>query len=178
MRSSQKPELTALQFSLAQLYLQAENSEQAEAILQTIIKEKRLEPDGLKARTGLAMLKNQQEDVDAARTLLDEVLAENPQDGQALMLKGRIELQQKQYTEAVATFRSVLKGQPDSAEALTLLAAAHQGNGETELALENLSRAVEVKPENIEARLRLAQFLAASGDIDGSLEQVNAALGG
>ena len=59
---------------------------------------------------------------------------------------------------------------------MTLLAAAHQGNGETELALENLARAVEVKPENIEARLRLAQFLAASGDIDGSLEQVNAAL--
>jgi cytochrome c-type biogenesis protein CcmH/NrfG len=44
----------------------------------------------------------------------------------------------------------VLKDQPDSVETLTLLANAHQANGETELALENLSRAVEIKPDDVQ----------------------------
>ena len=71
---------------------------------------------------------------DEAKTLIEEVLAENPKDAQALQLKGRLAMQDKDYTEAIAAFRSVLKDQPDSAEVLTFLAAAHQANGETELA--------------------------------------------
>ena len=141
-----------------------------------LIDKYRTEPEGLKARTAIAALRAQAGKGDEAMTLLEEVLAENPQDSTALMLKGRLQLQDKQYTDAISTFRSVLKNQPDSAEVMLLLAAAHQANGEKELALENLSRAVQAQPANANARLGLAQYQASSGDMDGALENINAAL--
>ena len=48
-----------------------------------------------------------------AKVLIDEVLKENPKDSSALLLKGRLAMQEKDYADAVAAFRSVLKAQPD-----------------------------------------------------------------
>ena len=170
------PERTKLQFALAQLYLKTEQSDRAEAVYQKVIEEQGLEPDGLTARTAIATLRARQGKLDEAKLLIDEVLKENPKDNNALLLKGRVAMQEKDYTDAVAAFRSVLKDQSDSAEVLTLLAVAHQANGDTELATENLLRAVEVQPDNVMARLRLAAFIAQGGDLDGALVHVNAAL--
>ena len=85
-------------------------------------------------------------------------------------------MQERDYIEAIAVFRTVLKGQPDSMEVLTLLGQAHMANGEIELARENFFRAVEAKPDDVLARLRLASLLAQDGDLESSLGQVNAAL--
>ena len=85
--SKAKPELTTLQFSLAQLYLQSEQFDKAETIYQGIIDKQGLEPDGLTARTGLAALRVQQGEISQAQTLLQEVLTENPKDSKALLLR-------------------------------------------------------------------------------------------
>ncbi len=85
--------------------------------------------------------------------LLKQVLDENPRDNGALLLKGRLAAYHKDYVDAINDFRSVLKDQPDNAEVLQLLAAAHLANNEKALALDTLRRGVESNPGK--ARLRL-----------------------
>lgn len=171
-----KPELPDLVFLQAALYVESDQAGKAEDLYRGLIGKFGVEPEGLRARTSIATLRANEGKNDEAVKLLDEVLAENAQDKDALMLKGRLQLRGKQFTEAITTFRSLLKDQPDSAEVMMLLASAHQGNGEPALASELLSRAVQAEPANVKAKLALAQSLAASGDYDNALLQTDAAL--
>jgi tetratricopeptide (TPR) repeat protein len=173
---ARQPDMTELVFMQAALYMEAKQNDKAEALLQGLVKKYDVEPEGLRARVAIAGMRARAGKTDAAMKQLDEVLAENARDKDALMLKGRLQLQEKHYTDAVSTFRSVLKDQPDLAEALILLAAAHEGNGEKALAKENLARAVEAAPADIKARLAFAQLLAADGSLDDAMEQADAAL--
>ncbi len=170
------PDMAELQFALARLYAEAGQADKVEAVYRALIDKYGTEPHGLEARTAIAAMRANAGKSEEAKSLLEQVLKENPQDSGALMLKGRMQLQEKQYTDAIVTFRSILKDQPDSADVMVLLAAAHQANGEKELALENLSRAVQAQPANINARISLARFQASSGNLDDALENVNAAL--
>lgn len=172
----QQPEMGALTLALARLYEKEEDYNKAEAVYQDMIKRLGDEPDGISAKTRLASLALNQGRKEEARALIEEVLAKNSEDNNALYMDGRISLMDKDYPAAISSFRAVLKGQPDSVEALTLLASAHQANGEPQLARENLVRAVEADPENKAARLRLGTYLAEAREFDDALRHVDMVL--
>jgi tetratricopeptide (TPR) repeat protein len=165
-----------LQFALASLYLKTEQADKAEKLLSDVIDKHGVELDGLKARAAIAAMKFQAGDLPAATSYIEEVLEENPKDNAALLLKGRIAIKDKNYTEAVTALRSVLKDLPDSVEVFTLLATAYQASGEHELAEESLRQAVDAKQGDVDARMRLAAYLAGNDDYDGAMEQIDTAL--
>lgn len=171
---TQKPDMTELQLSLVQQYLASEQNDKAKQVLEGIIAKQGTEPAGLKARVALAQLLAG-EDMDNKRVpaLIKEVLDENPRDNAALLLKGKLAANHKDYIEAINDFRSVIKDQPDNAEVLRLLAGAHLANNEKELALDTLKRGIENSSNNSELRLFLAQVLAQDGDIDAGIEQLD-----
>lgn len=174
---AQKPELTDLQFGLVQLYLGGKQTDEATKVLEKLIQDQGIEPAGLRARATLAQLiATEDPESERVQTLIDEVLKENPRDNDALLLKGKLAAQRKDYVEAINDFRSVLKDQPNSAEVLRLLASAHLANGEPELARDTLARAVEANPDNASLRLMQARLLVQDKDIDAALAQIEEVL--
>jgi tetratricopeptide (TPR) repeat protein len=173
----QHPDMAELQMSLSQLYFETQQNDAGQAVLESVIKSQGVEPLGLRARVVLAtVLARADMNNERSAVLLQEVLNENPRDNDALALKGRLALNNKNYTDAINDFRSVLKDQPDNADVLRLLATAHTANGEDVLALDTLKKGVEVNPGNIELHMALAQQLVRNNDIDGGLKQLDAVL--
>jgi tetratricopeptide (TPR) repeat protein len=172
-----KPELVDLQFGLANLYLAEGKKNEARRVLNGVIEEHGLDPAGLRARVALAQL-IAAEDPESKRvgTLVEDVLKENPLDNDALLLRGRLAARTGDYAQAIGDFRTVLKDQPNSPVALRLLAAAHLGNEEPELARDTLRQGIENNPGNVELHLALAQLMVRENDFDAALEQVDAVL--
>ncbi|MFZ5619796.1 MAG: tetratricopeptide repeat protein [Pseudomonadota bacterium] len=170
---ARKPELSDLRLGLAQLYEHDKKLEDAQQVYADMIAHYGDEPAGLQARNRLATHAAAAGDMDRARKLVEEVLAKNPKDGDALVMKGRMDMENKDYDAAVASFRTVLKDQPDSVPVLHLLAEAQLRKGDTELAGDNLRRAVEVAPQNVSARVKYARFLIARKELVRALEQID-----
>lgn len=167
------PKDSVPRFGLANLHEQRKEAEKAERIYLDIIALDERAPDALKAKNRLALLALTQGGEDKAVTLVDEILAENPQDNQALLLRGRIALSRNDAQGAIASFRSVLKDQPDSVEVLGLLATAHLLDGKPALAQESLERAVAVKPSDFAPRKNLVEFFVRQKNLQAALEKAD-----
>jgi predicted Zn-dependent protease len=152
-----------LKLAQAQFYSQGKEDAQAEAVYQQVIAEAALAPAGITARNRLAVLRIQQKDIAGAEKLLAEVLAKNPRDNDALILRGNLALAQQDPKAAIVDLRAVLRDQPNATGVMRALARAHLANGEPALAEETMRRAVDANPKDAGARLDLAQLLAQMG---------------
>jgi len=170
------PEAYKLHFGLARLYEQTGAIDKVTQVYKEIIDADGDGKGGLQAKVKLADLLFRQGQRGEASRLIEEVLKENPGDNAALIGKGKLALLRNDTEGAITAFRTVLRDQPKSIEAYTLLASAHFQKKEPALAKENLSKAVEMNPTSTRARLALAQFLARSGDTDGALKRINEAI--
>jgi len=175
----QQPEIYRFQFALAGFYQHTGDTGKVKSVYRNIIDKNRLGPDGLKARTRLALILIQMDDADskvAGEKLLEEVLKENPGDNDALLLRGRLALNRQDATTAIADFRTVARDQPDSPMTLKLLAEAHLQNREPELARDSLEKAVRLRPSDNEIRLSLARILLQENQTDQAIEHLSAVL--
>lgn len=168
-----KPKDTVLRFGLVNLYRASDRASDARRVLQDIIDLDKLAPASLVARDQLAADWLSQGKVAQARALVAEVLAANPRDGAALLMRGRMLLADGKANDAIIDLRAAAKDQPGSPEVVSLLAAAHRKAGEPQLAREVLTDAVKFKPDNAELRLLLAadmadakEYQAANNEID------------
>jgi tetratricopeptide (TPR) repeat protein len=152
-----------LRLAQAQFYSQGKEDSQAETAYLQVIAEADLAPAGITARNRLAVLKIQKKDIAGAEKLLAEVLAKNPRDNDALILRGNLALAQEDPKAAIVDLRAVLRDQPNATGVMRALARAHLANGEPALAEETMRRAVETNPKDYGARLDLAQLLAQMG---------------
>lgn len=173
IRASAPEKATALRFGLAKVHEELGEAEQAESVYRALMADSESKPDGLKATTLLAELLAKRGRAEDARGLVQTVLAETPQDHSALSLQGRLALARRDAQEAIASFRALLKDQPDSVEVLTLLAEAHLLDGKPALAQEQLEKAVALKPEEYRLRKQLVEFLVAQKNLPLALDKIN-----
>lgn len=173
----QNPEDSDLQFGLSNLY-KAKDINKSIEVLQTIVDQNPYgAPEGLKAKSLIAVINMQQKNVDEAGKLAEEVLQENPKDVNSLTVRGSIALLKNDPDKAIADFRAILNGDPASTKHLRLLAHAHNANGEIELAREALEKAVESLPqENPSLRSELAEVLLKLGKPELAIEQIEMVL--
>jgi tetratricopeptide (TPR) repeat protein len=152
-----------LKFALARFYVGSHQPDRAEQIYRQVIDAEKLDAAGIAARDRLASLRAQRNDIKGTEELVAEVLAKSPRDTDALILRGDIELANKDPKSAIADLRSVLRDQPNSVGVLRTLARAHLANGEPAIAEETMRRALETSPKDALLRLDLAQLLAQIG---------------
>ncbi|HEY5759141.1 MAG TPA: tetratricopeptide repeat protein [Steroidobacter sp.] len=152
-----------MQLALARFYESQRKTDDAQRVYGEVIKAQETRPDGLIARNRLAALLLAKQDVKGATVLVEEVLAENPRDNDALNLRGNMSLSRGDAPAAIADLRSVLRDQPSSAPVQRALARAHLLNKEPALAEETLRSAVQSNPNDKALRSELAQFLTQSG---------------
>ncbi len=152
-----------LKFLLAQFYEQGHEDPKAAAVYKGIIDAAELDAPGITARNRWAVMRLREGDVPGGEKLIAEVLAKNPRDNDALILRGNLELAQKDPKSAIVDLRSVLRDQPNSIGVMRALARAHLANGEPALAEETMRRALDANPKDPSVREDLAELLVNLG---------------
>jgi tetratricopeptide (TPR) repeat protein len=152
-----------LQFEEAEFDEKGREFASAESVYRRVIAAAAFATPGITARNRLAALKAEQNDLRGAQALVAEVLANNPRDDDALILRGNVALAQKDPKTAIADLRAVLRDQPNALGVMRSLARAHIANGEPVLAEEILRRALEANPKDTALQLDLAQLEADLG---------------
>ncbi|NJD05937.1 MAG: tetratricopeptide repeat protein [Methylococcaceae bacterium] len=162
-----------LNVALASLLQRKGNSGQAEQVLREFLAKAENRPEADKTRLVLAELLARNRRGEESDALIAEVLAKQPNDTQALLLKGKLELSRKLPAQAVATFQTLVDQQPNSTEALTMLANAQLANQETGKVQETLERAIRTAPRDFAVRRNLVDFLARQKNLSQALTQTN-----
>ena len=98
-----------------------------------------------------------------ARALVEEILADDPTNVDALKLRAGWFIAEDKPGDAIVDLRAALDQSPRDAAILTLMAAAHERDGSLDLAGERLAMAVEVSGAAADTSLRYAQFLMRQG---------------
>lgn len=98
-----------------------------------------------------------------ARALVEEVLAEDAAQVEALKMRAAWLVEDDKPGDAIVALRTALDQSPRDPEILTLMAAAHERDGSMDLAGERLAKAVEVSGGRAAESLRYAQFLINQG---------------
>ena len=146
-------------FLLGELYEKDGKSEQAISVYQDIIAEDELQSNGLQARIKIALLALRAGDRDKAAALVDEVLTQDTNNENGLLLRASFQLADQEFDDAVVNLRTVLRDNPDSIKALTLLGEAYDATGSGELALESYARAFQLSPGNAVVANKLGKSL-------------------
>jgi WD40 repeat protein/tetratricopeptide (TPR) repeat protein len=97
----------------------------------------------------------------AEATEMDRRLAADPDDAEALVHRGWLFAQQKQWPAAIADLGRRLRLRPDDADACWLLAEAYEGMGNLAGALAVFNRRLERAPEDRDARFHRGLFALA-----------------
>ena len=100
-----------------------------------------------------------------ARARIEEVLAEDASNVEALKMRAGWLIEEDRPGEAIVDLRAALGQAPRDASILTLMAAAHERDGSLDLAGERLALAVEVSGAAPAESLRYAQFLLRQGRV-------------
>ncbi len=170
------PHSLSLQFLLGAHYEQIQDYQKAREVYEAIVTEEETSGQGLKAEAELARLDVVEQNPQSAQTRLAHVLKENPRQFEALLLKGKLALAQKEGPSAVEVFRIVLKDEPNNSAIQSLLGQAHLLAGEFELAKERLETAVSVNPRQIDAYTALARLSARDGQLEKAQQYLEARL--
>jgi tetratricopeptide (TPR) repeat protein len=145
--------------------LDFEGGQQAEAIaaVEEILKTAQPSDQTRKIKITLAQMLAGTGNAVGARARVEEVLAEDATNVDALKMRAAWLVEEDKPGEAIVDLRTALDQAPRDAAVLTLMAQAHERDGSPELAGERLAMAVEVSNSAPEESLRYARFLMRDG---------------
>jgi predicted Zn-dependent protease len=134
---------------------------QAEAIaeLEDIIATGEPDETTRQVKVSLARMLAMSGDQVAARQRIEEVLAEDPSNVEALKMRASYLIEQDRPDDAILNLRTALDAAPRDPQVMSLLAGAYMRSGSRELAGEMLSLAVEASGNAPDESLRYAAFL-------------------
>ncbi len=135
--------------------------DEAIAEMQAIVKQGGPAEDMAKIKVGLARMQSVAGNQVAARALVEEVLAENSNDVEALKLKAGWLILDDNVGEAITLLRTALGVSPRDASVMTLMAQAYERDGNRDLMREMLASAVEASGRAPAESVRYAQWLMA-----------------
>ena len=155
------------ELSFALVTMQQERGDQvaAERVLRSIIARSGDTPDAVKAKGLLAGMLLLNGDKSAAQRLIDEVLVGDQRNEQGLLLKAGLAIDARQFDQAIADLRTILRDSPNSPRALLMLAKAHELTGAVELAQENYLKAYEAGKPALQFGMAYAEFLLQRGQL-------------
>jgi len=164
--TNEAPENYELQIALGRLYEATEKPEIAMDTYESIVIGAKNSDEGLSARNQIARMLIRDEKVEEGRVYIDEVLAIDSGNVEALMMHGGLALVDGEYRAAINDFRDVLRKEPNQERAHYLLARTHLQAGDRVLAKDAYRRVLEINNENRLATMELAQILFADEQFD------------
>jgi tetratricopeptide (TPR) repeat protein len=156
---------------LGRLYRLNNDLTKAEGEFKTAVK---LQPQSEEAVTTLAYLYN--EEGDATRAV--QVLSSVPDAGRSAKMYSALGYtyeQQKQYKEAINSYRHAIELDRDNLDAIRGLAENLMNDGQTDAALEQYKIISDANPEDAQTYLHMAEIYRKSGKFDLALENLKKA---
>ncbi len=169
------PEEYRLRFALGKLYEAANDMEKARGVYEEILAmsaDDEGSPNALQAKTRLAVVEARAGESEGASVLVEEVLADNPRDQEALKLRGTLSLSGGDAAAAIADYSAALHDDPANADLLRLLARAHVSNGEIELAKDTLLKGIDEQPAALALRADLVNIYSREQELDQAANQL------
>ena len=133
-----KPEIAELRLILAQLYIENKQTEVAEKIYQSLINVNIESKVASSARLQLASLSFSDKDYPKAKVYIDDVLNKDPSNFSALMLRGRMAMQKKDFNQVLDTMTKIIEIQPENKRARVQKAILLEKLGRSDEALQIL----------------------------------------
>lgn len=158
-----KPLAADFKFALAQLDFAEKKGDAATASLEAIIAKGEPTEDVVRAQLLLASMNIQLGQADRAKTLINEVLAGDAKNADALALRANLSLDSGETDSAVADLREALNQRPNSVALLMLLGRAYERQGAVELANDRIAEAVKASNYSSQAALDYIAFLGRRG---------------
>lgn len=162
-----------LRLALAKLQIAQEDITDAKNTYLKIASDFPENEAGVKARTNLANLYMQDDDVTNAEKYINEALQISPNDAEVNYVKAKIDIFNKNYEQAIISLRTVIKDEPENLEAYFLLSAAHEANGESDQAYDVVTMAYENNRANKNALLPIAKYFINNKKLQLAEEAVN-----
>jgi tetratricopeptide (TPR) repeat protein len=155
---------TAAHLTLADYYLGQGRPADAREVLQPLW---RNDTDGyVPAKVRLARLEYLEGRPKEAHALLQEALAKDSRDVDALVLRAQLLMREGDVLGAMQVATTALTAGPSSTEARLIVAEAHARRNELPDAIRNLNEALQLDPQLEPARLRLVQLQLLKGDVE------------
>jgi putative PEP-CTERM system TPR-repeat lipoprotein len=159
--------------ALADYYVIQNNSAAATAVLEPIAKDPKV---AASAATRLAALDRVSGRSDAAYKRLEDLLATDNKQLQALLLKSNFLLTDGKIDDAVKTATAAVEAHRDAAPAFAALGRAQAANKKPAEAIAAYQEAVRLNPRATDAKLALSRLQLASGHADSSMALAEEAL--
>jgi tetratricopeptide (TPR) repeat protein len=160
---------------LADYYISNGRLDDAKALLEQIEKD----PAGAtQAKIRLASLGLETGDHATSYRLVDEVLAKNPKDPEALLAKGQLQLSDKKLDDALASVKSAIAQDDKSPRAQYLLGMVQVARNHLDEAETALLEAVRLNPRFTPATIELARIAVSRGENDRAISLATEALRG
>ncbi|MFP4126861.1 MAG: tetratricopeptide repeat protein [Alphaproteobacteria bacterium] len=164
------PQEMRYRFLLADLATRDGRIDAAESALRGVVDTAGDDATVNDAKAALARLSLGAEELESAKSLADEVLADDDSHRAAHFVRGLVHLAEDDPGEALRNARGALERDRRWTPGLKLLAEAHLRRGETELAVSTLRDVTELDPTDAGAAELLATLLTRRGDLDSALE--------
>ena len=158
------PNQTTFDVVLAQLYAQDNELDAAANILSTAVARTNKKPAHAFAQLALARLMTARNDVAAAHNIIESVIKTNPNNDDAIAMRGELSLQEQNPDAALRDFLAVAGHQPANERVYPLLADAYLRNNQPGEAISALKRALSLNPASPELLRRIVGIHSALGD--------------
>lgn len=159
---AKNPEDADVCAQLADRYYQAGNKKEARKLADQALTAKRNHPLGAYVK---ALLLNDAGDADVAFELLEAAARdENCTETKTLKLLGRLQFENKKFTQAAQTLERCRKLEPDDSSLMPQLARIYGQSGEDDKLIAVLKDAADLDPDDLAMRRKVAIMLKNKGD--------------
>jgi tetratricopeptide (TPR) repeat protein len=150
------------QIALAQFDFSQGNFRDSEQLLKSLIANSSRE-NTIAAQVALARMNLSRKQLDAADSLVSDILRKDSRNTSALALRASIHMDRREFEPAINDLREALNDQPQSAELMLLLASAYERSGSIELADKQFADAMRASNFNPDVGLSYVVFLQRRG---------------
>jgi tetratricopeptide (TPR) repeat protein len=159
--------------TLADYYLLGGETDKGVAVLKEVEKQK----DGFApARIRLAAMLHTAGRHADAHQMVDSVLAAQPENSQAAVLKARFLFVERRFDEALERARAAVKANPQSAQAYFLLGQVERAKQNNVEAAQAFTEVLRLNPRAAAAQLELSRLQLASGNLSGAAQSAEQAV--
>ena len=162
---AKRPDQTELKFAYAAFLRKVDRNDEASTIYQEMAKLKDDEPSVLHAKNEIASMALVNRDRKTAEALIDEILAVDERNSEALIKKSTLRILDGDTDGAIGDLRLVLADQPEADRAKLLIAAAYEKKGEIEAADAQYAEAMDDSDAKASVAKAYAQFLLRNNNI-------------
>lgn len=159
-----QPDNTQLKFALVDFLKSADRPDESAALLAELAESKEQEV-ALEAKNKIATDLLREEKLETATLLIDEILAADERNTAALIKRSSIRIDAEDFDNAIVDLRTALDNDPDSTQAMMMMASAFERQNNMTFAQAELAKAFDVSERDPAVANHFARFLIRTGNI-------------